>query len=94
MTDTAREPRQPRRLEKKRNTWIGSFGTVVTHGMDGAGQDNLPAQRDRRWLSPRPVNRNLSGHVYLAGKPVSAVTVIAPGRSAAVADSRAIVSAV
>jgi hypothetical protein len=32
MTDTAREPRQPRRLEKKRNTWIGSFGTVATHG--------------------------------------------------------------
>jgi hypothetical protein len=28
MTDTAREPRQPRRLEKKRNTWTGSFGTV------------------------------------------------------------------
>jgi hypothetical protein len=43
MTDTAREPRQPRRLEKNKNTWIGSFGTTVTHGLDGAGQDNLPA---------------------------------------------------
>jgi hypothetical protein len=28
MTDTAREPRQPRRLEKKKNTWTGSFGTT------------------------------------------------------------------
>jgi hypothetical protein len=24
--DTTREPRQPRRLEKKKNIWTGSFG--------------------------------------------------------------------
>ena len=35
-TDMTREPRQPRRLEKKKNTEIGSFGTVTTHGPDGA----------------------------------------------------------
>jgi len=27
-TDTTREPRQPRRLEKKKNIWTGSFGTA------------------------------------------------------------------
>ena len=48
MTDTVREPRQPRRLEKKRNTWVGSLGIAVTHGMDGAGPDDLPAQREYR----------------------------------------------
>ena len=47
MTDTAREPRQPRRLEKKRNTWIGSLGTGWHTGLDVAGQDNLVDQRDR-----------------------------------------------
>lgn len=67
MTDTVREPRQPRRLEKKRNTWVGSLGTAVTHGMDRAGPDDLPAQRDRRWLSPHPANRNLPEHAYLSG---------------------------
>ena len=42
ITDTAREPRQPRRLEKKRNTWIGSFATAGTHGLYGAGRTTCP----------------------------------------------------
>jgi len=78
-TDTAREPRQPRRLEKKKNIWSGSFGMASLTGLDGAGRDSLPDHRDRRWHFPRPANRNPSGP-YLAGQPVTAVTLLAPAR--------------
>ena len=48
MADTTREPRQPMRLEKKRNTWIDSLCITRLTGLDGAGQYNLLDRRERR----------------------------------------------